>query len=96
MDDGLIICHKQKTTKVRRLMVIDGRNGISVFVLLCFFTSYELLGTFMINDDLFVMVFLVGKTCVVWRCWVDFHCWMLIKNMTRLEFSTKGFLQFGN
>lgn len=77
-------------------MVINGRNGVSIFILLYFFAGYELSRAFMINDVLFVMVFLVGKTSVVWCCWVDFRCWTSIKNMTRLEFSTKGFLQFGN
>lgn len=49
----------------------NGRSGISDFVLLCFFffgVGYELSKVFMIDGTRFVMVFLVGKTCVVWHC----------------------------
>jgi hypothetical protein len=41
---------KLKTTKVQQLMVTNGKScEFSIFVLLCSFASYELLGIFMID-----------------------------------------------
>jgi hypothetical protein len=40
----------------------------------------------MIDNAWFVMVFVVGKLCRVWRFCADFCCWMSIKNETRLKF----------
>jgi hypothetical protein len=73
LDDGHINYRKQKTTKVQWLMVTNGRSGISDFVLFCFlflffWVGYELSKVFMIDGTKFVMVFLVGKTCMVWHC----------------------------
>jgi hypothetical protein len=53
-------------------MVTNGRSGILIlycFVFFFFFgVVYELSKVFMIDGAKFVIVFLVGKTCVVWCC----------------------------
>jgi hypothetical protein len=82
------------TTESKRRQRFGGwwwlMEGVEFLILYCFvfffWVGYELSKVFMIDNAKFVMVFLVGKTCVVWHCWMDLCCWMSIKNGMRLEF----------
>jgi len=54
-------------------------SEFSIFVVSCFFASYELAKVFM-NDDIYLgMVFLMGELYVVWHYWVDLFCRTSIK-----------------
>jgi len=66
---------KLKMTNVQQLMVANGKSCeflfLYCFIFLQVMNFLESLLTTMFN---LCMVFLMIEVCVVWRCWVDFHC----------------------